>query len=122
MKLHLANPGETKLFTAHDKDHVMVNDERYDHSIAVIAGEVRSDWAVADFDSLSAAHFDYFLSLKPDVLLLGTGSIQRFPHPRLYRSLTDAGVGVECMDTPAACRTYNILVMEDRKVVAAILF
>jgi uncharacterized protein len=121
LKLHLANPGETKLFTAHGKDHVMVNGERYDHSIAVMAEEVRSDWAVADFDSLSAAHFDYFLSLKPDVLLLGTGSMQRFPHPRLYRSLTDAGVGVECMDTPAACRTYNILVVEDRKVVAAIL-
>jgi len=122
LKLHLANHGETKLFTAHGKDHVMVNGERYDHSIAVMAEEVRSDWAVADFDALSAAHFDYFLSLKPDVLLLGTGSRQRFPHPRLYRALTDAGVGVECMDTPAACRTYNILVAEDRKVVAAILF
>jgi len=121
LKLHLANPGETKLFTAHGKDHVMVNGERYEHSIAVMAGEVRSDWAVADFDDLREAHFDYFLPLKPDVLLLGTGSSQRFPHPRLYRSLTDAGVGVEFMDTPAACRTYNILVVEDRKVVAAIL-
>ena len=99
----------------------MVNGERYDHSIAVMAKEVRSDWSVADFDALSDEHFEYFISLKPDVLLLGTGSRQRFPHPRLYRSLTDAGVGVECMDTPAACRTYNILVVEDRKVVAAIL-
>jgi len=99
----------------------MVNGERYDHSIAVMSGEVRSDWAVAEFEALSEAHFDYFLPLKPDVLLLGTGSGQRFPHPRLYRSLTEAGVGVECMDTPAACRTYNILVAEDRKVIAAIL-
>lgn len=100
----------------------MVNGERYDRSIAVMPGEVRSDWVVADFDALNAAHFEYFLPLKPDVLLLGTGSRQRFAHPGLYRSLTDAGVGVECMDTPAACRTYNILVAEDRKVVAAILF
>ena len=122
MKLHLANLGDTKLFTAHGADHVMVNNERYDHSIAVLPGEVRSDWEVTGFDALSAAHFDYFLALKPDVLLLGTGARQRFPHPRLYRSLTDAGIGVECMDTPAACRTYNILVAEDRKVVAAILF
>lgn len=121
MKLHLANLGDTKLFTAHGPDHVMVNGERYDRSIAVLAEEVRSDWAVADFDALSAADFDYFLALKPDVLLLGTGARQRFPHPRLYRSLTDAGIGVECMDTPAACRTYNILVAEDRKVIAAIL-
>jgi len=119
--LHLANPGETKFFTAHGSDHVMVNGVRHEHSIAVMAGEVRSDWDVPDFDSLSEAHFDYFLPLRPDVLLLGTGSSQRFPHPRLYRSLTNAGVGVECMDTPAACRTYNILVVEDRKVIAAIL-
>jgi len=122
LKLHLANPGETNLFTAHGNDHVMVNGERYGHSIAVMAREILADWDVAAFDSLSAAHFDCFLSLKPDVLLLGTGPTQRFPHPGLYRSLTDAGVGVECMDTPAACRTYNILVVEDRKVIAAILF
>ena len=121
MKLHLADPGETKLFTAHGPDHVMVNDERYEHSIVVVAEAVHEDWRVASFDELSEAHFDYLLTLKPDVLLLGTGARQRFPHPRLYRSLTDAGIGVECMDTAAACRTYNILVTEDRKVAAAIL-
>ena len=121
MKLQLTNLGEIKLFTAHGPDHVMVNGERYGHSIVVLAKEVRSDWAVAGFEQLTEAHFAYFLALKPDVLLLGTGATQRFPHPRLYRSLTDAGIGVECMDTPAACRTYNILVAEDRKVIAAIL-
>ncbi|KXS33823.1 MAG: Uncharacterized protein AWT59_0038 [Candidatus Gallionella acididurans] len=121
MKLHLSNPGDTKLFTAHGADHVMVNGERHERSIVVLAEEVRSDWVVAGFDELSEAHFAYFVALKPDVLLLGTGATQRFPHPRLYRALTDAGIGVECMDTPAACRTYNILVAEDRKVVAAIL-
>lgn len=121
MKLHLSNPGDTKLFTAHGADHVMVNGERHERSIVVLAEEVRSDWVVAGFDELTEAHFAYFVALKPDVLLLGTGATQRFPHPRLYRALTDAGIGVECMDTPAACRTYNILVAEDRKVVAAIL-
>ena len=99
----------------------MVNGERFDRSLVVLAEEVRVDWAVAGFDGLEEMHFAYFLALKPDVLLLGTGATQRFPHPRLYRVLTDAGIGVECMDTPAACRTYNILVAEDRKVVAAIL-
>lgn len=99
----------------------MVNGERFDRSIVVLAEEVRSDWAVAGFGGLAETHFEYFLALKPDVLLLGTGVTQRFPHPRLYRALTDAGIGVECMDTPAACRTYNILVAEDRRVVAAIL-
>ena len=122
MKLHLDKLGETKLFTAHGADYVMVNGERYNQSIVVMAEMVHGDWVVTDFDSLNAAHFDYFVALKPDVLLLGTGARQRFPHPRLYRSLTDAGIGVECMDTPAACRTYNILVAEDRRVIAAILF
>jgi uncharacterized protein len=121
LKLHLADPGDTRLFTAHGPDHVMVSGERYEHSIVVLAEEVRVDWTVADFDELNEAHFSYFLALKPDVLLLGTGPRQRFPHPRLYRSLTDAGIGVECMDTPAACRTYNILVAEGRRAIAAIL-
>ena len=121
MKLHLADPGDTKLFTAHGAGHVMVNGERYDRSIVVMAEAVRSDWMVDGFEELDESHFDYFLSLKPDVLLLGTGTTQRFPHPRLYRALTAAGIGVECMDTAAACRTYNILVAESRRVIAAIL-
>lgn len=122
LKLQLGSLGDTKLFTAHGTDHVMVNGERYAHCIVVLAGEVRSDWAAGDFEQLAEAHFAYFLELKPDVLLFGTGATQRFPHPRLYRALTDAGIGVEFMTTPAACRTYNVLVAEDRKVIAAILF
>ncbi len=122
VKLHLADPGNTKQFTAHGADYVMVNGERFDHSIVVSAEEVRSDWTVAGFDALSEANFNYFLALRPDVLLLGTGSKQHFAHPRLVRALTEAGIGVECMNTPAACRTFNILVAENRKVIAAILF
>jgi uncharacterized protein len=122
LKLHLANLGDTKLFTGYAIDHVMVSRERFDASIVVQASEVHTDWNIDSFDDLTEAHFEYFLALKPEVLLLGTGSKQRFVHPRLYRSLTDAGIGLECMTTPAACRTYNILAEEDRKVIAAILF
>lgn len=121
MKLHLANLGETKLFTGYGTDHVMVNKERFEHSIVVMAEEVRDDWQVANFEALNEASFEYFLSFQPEVLLLGTGTRQYFAHPRLYRALTDAGIGLECMDTPAACRTYNILVEEGRRVIAAIL-
>jgi uncharacterized protein len=121
LKLQLAQLGDTNLFTAHGADHVMVNGERYGHSVVVLAEEVRSDWAAPGFDQLAEAHFEYFLDFRPDVLLLGTGATQRFPHPRLYRALTEAGVGVESMTTPAACRTYNILVAEGRRVIAAIL-
>ena len=121
MKLQQDNPADTKLFTAHGQDYVMVNGERFVQSIVVMASDIRIDWNVAYFGELSESHFAYFLALDPDVLLLGTGATQQFPHPRLYRTLTDAGIGVECMTTPAACRTYNILAVEDRKVIAAIL-
>ncbi|MBK9160007.1 MAG: Mth938-like domain-containing protein [Nitrosomonadales bacterium] len=121
MKLYLADPGDTKLFTAHGDDHVMVNGERFGSSVVVLADAVHSDWEARSFDDLDEAHFACLLAYDPDVVLLGTGARQRFPHPRLYRALTDARIGVECMDTPAACRTYNILVAEGRRVVAAIL-
>jgi uncharacterized protein len=86
-----------------------------------MANEIRSDWNASAFESLAPEHFDYFVTLKPEVLLFGTGAKQRFGHPHLYRNLLASGIGIEFMDTPAACRTYNILVAEDRKVVAAIL-
>ena len=122
MKFHLANLGNTQRFTAHGSHHVVVNGARYDHSIVVLADKVHADWGVNSFEELGEAHFTYLIALKPEILLLGTGARQRFPHPRLYRALTDNHIALECMDTPAACRTYNILVAEDRKVAAAILF
>ena len=121
LKLHLAHPEDNKLFTSYADDHVVVSRERFDANIVVHTHEVLTDWDAQNFDSLTEAHFEYFLALKPEVVLIGTGKKQRFAHPRLYRSLTEAGIGVEFMDTPAACRTYNILAEEDRKVVAAIL-
>ena len=121
MKLHLANLGDTKMFTAHDAESVFVNRIKFNHTIVVNATEVREDWQVANFDALNESHFKYFLAEQPDVILIGTGATQRFAHPKLYRVLADLGIGVEFMDTPAACRTYNILVAEDRKVVAAIM-
>jgi uncharacterized protein len=109
------------LFTAHGEGYVSINSKRYHQPLVVTAGEVRTDWTATDFASLSAAHFEYFLELKPDVLLFGTGTKQHFARPELYRALIQARIGIEFMDTPAACRTYNILVAEDRKVVAAVL-
>jgi hypothetical protein len=65
--------------------------------------------------------FEGLLKYKPEMVLLGTGASLRFPHPSLTRALTDAGVGLEVMDTPAACRTFNILAAEGRSVVAVLL-
>jgi uncharacterized protein len=121
LKLHLFTNTTQKIFTAHGADYVAVNGERYTQSIVVMPQQVQLDWLIPDFDALAEAHFEYFLAHRPEVLLMGTGKSQRFPNPRLYRALTAAGISLECMDTPAACRTYNILVAEDRKVIAAVL-
>lgn len=122
LKMQLTQPGGVRMFTSHGDGYVAVNGERFNASIVVLASEVRSDWQVAAFDALTEADFAWFLELKPEVLLVGTGARQRFAHPRLYRALAEAGIAIEFMDTAAACRTYNILVAEDRKVAAAILF
>ncbi len=121
MKLHLHTSTTQKLFTAHGDGYVMVSGQRFEHSIVVSPEQVFTDWPAQEFDTLGEAHFAYLFTLKPEILLLGTGTKQRFPHPRLYQQLTASGIGVECMDTAAACRTYNILMGEDRKVIAAIL-
>jgi uncharacterized protein len=121
LALHLQTDTNLNLFTGHGEGYVSVNTRHYRQPIVVTAGEVRTDWLATDFATLAAAHFEYFLELKPEVLLFGTGAKQQFAHPELYRGLIQARIGIEFMDTPAACRTYNILVAEGRKVAAAVL-
>lgn len=121
MKFHLSNFGNQKIFTAHGAGYVKVSGEHFEHSIVVTPEQVHLDWHAPCFDSLNETHFNFFIALKPEVILFGTGAKQRFAHPKLYRALTDARIAIEFMDTPAACRTYNILMAEDRRVVAGIL-
>lgn len=121
MKLQLSNTANQKIFTGHGDGYVMVSGERYERPIIVTPQEVHTDWPPRNFAELEAGHFAQLLDFKPEVVLLGTGPRQQFPHPSLYRQLVEANIGVEIMDTPAACRTYNLLVADDRKVVAAIL-
>lgn len=121
MKFHLSVNSGQNIFTAHGEGYVQVNEQRYEQAIIVTPEQVLTDWPARSFALLTEADFSHFLTFKPEVLLLGTGSQHRFAHPQLYRALTAAGIGVEFMSTPAACRTYNILSAEDRKVVVGIL-
>ena len=79
------------------------------------------DWAPARFDALALEHFALLAALEVEVVLLGTGARQRFPAPGLTEPLRAARVGLEVMDVAAACRTYNILLAEERRVAAALL-
>lgn len=122
MKFHTSsNPGQN-IFTAHGEGYVQVNAQRFEQPIVVTPERIIDNWTGCSFASLTEADFEFFLSLQPEVLLLGTGSQHQFAHPQLYQALSNAGIGVEFMSTPAACRTYNILMSEDRKVVVGILF
>ena len=121
MKLHASAPGAVNTFTGYGEGYVMVNGERRDSSVVVLADRVVG-WPAKAFDALTLEDFSFISELKPEIVLLGTGARQRFPHPRLTRALAEAGIGVEVMDVQAACRTYNILVAEARKVAAALLF
>ena len=121
MKLHASAPSALNTFTAYGEGFVMVNGERHEANLIVLP-ERLLPWDVAGFDALAEADFLVFLELDLEILLLGTGPKQRFPHPRLTQALARKRVGVEVMDLQAACRTYNILMAEERRVAAALLF
>ena len=82
---------------------------------------ILDDWPPESFADLTHSHFEQLIELEPELVLFGAGVLFKFPEPSLTRSLIDANIGVEVMDTPAACRTYNVLVLEERKVIAALL-
>jgi len=120
VKLHQAGALTVNSFTGYGEHYVMVNGRRYESSLVVLPGQVL-DWKVKSFDALTMEDFSILQGLGVEIVLLGSGARQRFPHPRLTAALARAGIGVEVMDVQAACRTYNILVAEERKVAAALL-
>ena len=120
MKLH-AQTGIAQLVTGTGPGWVRVNAQEYRASLVLTPATVHPGWAPGGFTQLSEADFAALLAHAPEILLLGTVTVQRFPAPRLLRALTDAGVGTEVMNTAAACRTFNILTGEGRQVVAALL-
>jgi uncharacterized protein len=79
------------------------------------------DWAPISIETLQAEHLDLIIELQPELVLLGTGTRLTFPAPQLLASLHRQRIGVEVMDTAAACRTYNILMGEGRFVVAGLI-
>jgi len=121
VKLHAAAPSARNAFSGYGADYALVNGRRIDTS-TIVTPEQLLPWSAAGFDALAEADFEVFLKLDLEVLLIGTGARQRFPAPRLTRALMEERVGIEAMDVQAACRTYNILMAEGRRVAAALLF
>ncbi len=121
MKFEQDNPAGRNTFTGYGEGYVEVNRKRHATSLVVSADRLVTDWPARSIEGLTADHFAAVMALAPEILLLGTGPRFAFPAPALLAPLRQAGIGVEVMDTPAACRTYNILLGEGRNVVAALV-
>ena len=123
MKLHADKPDQVSV-TAYGDGWIAINGERHSTSLVLgVNGKVRV-WEVNRFDGLKEEHFAGLLQdgePAPELVILGSGSRLRFVPPGLLRPLIDRRIGVETMDTGAACRTFNILAGEGRRVVAALL-
>ncbi|MGV0999269.1 MAG: Mth938-like domain-containing protein [Fluviibacter sp.] len=121
MKLHLAQNAGMLTFSSHGPGYVSVNGTRYEESVMVCGRTVEKNWAPDGFEGLTERQFEHLASLGAEIVLFGSGERQRFPRPELLKALIAKGIGLEVMDTKAACRTYNILVAEGRQVACGVL-
>jgi uncharacterized protein len=120
VKLHLQAPA-ANIVTGSGPGWVRVGQTEYRSNLLLLPDAIVGYWAPQGLAALQEADFAALLQYTPELVLLGTGARQQFVHPRLLQALTAARVGVETMDTRAACRTFNILVAEDRRVAAALV-
>jgi uncharacterized protein len=112
---------DVQAITGYGSGWVAVNGERINHSVIVGSGGERIAWPARHFDELGAEHFAQLAAVPAEVAIFGSGSRIRFPKPAWLAPLIEKNVGLETMDTAAACRTYNILAQEGRRVVVALL-
>lgn len=120
MKFHL-QPQASNLVTGTGRGWVRIGTQEFRENVVLTPDAITPGFAPNGFDALTEADFERLLATSPDIVLLGTGEAQRFPHPRVTAPLARSRVGLEVMDTRAACRTYNILVGEGRSVAAALI-
>ncbi len=100
---------------------IAVDAEKFSTSLVISSRGERQVWDCSHYDQLTGAHFAPLAALRPELVIFGSGARLRFPRPEWLQALVAQGIGLETMDTAAACRTYNILAGEGRHVVAALL-
>ena len=109
------------LVRAYQDGQLTIGSQHYRSSVILTPERVLDDWRPQQYQELHDEDFHVLRELQPEIVLLGTGPALHFPAPSLTALLLEAGIGVEVMNTAAACRTFNILLAEDRAVVAALL-
>lgn len=121
MKFAESDPNEGYFVTMYDDDIIQINGKNFNASLIISSQQLKDDWSPRSPTELISEHFDPIIQLKPEVVLIGTGHKLIFPSIEIYSELIKRGVGVEFMDTGAACRTYNILNGEGRNVVCGLI-
>ena len=106
---------------AYDDTSISINNQSFTESLAVSSHSFIEHWPVKHINELNSASLNLLLELQPEVIVIGTGNKLEFPSPQTYSEVINQGIGIEFMDSGAACRTYNILISENRKVVAGII-
>ena len=122
MKLQADRIEGQNAIARHGPGGVIVNGVEHRRSVLVPWSGAVVPWPVDAFANLTDAHFAALAALTPELVIFGSGSRIRFVHPSLLKPLIERRIGIETMDTAAACRTYNVLLAEGRSVVAALLF
>jgi uncharacterized protein len=121
MKFSLDSQDGRFAITAYSADGIRVGEDWYRSHLLLTAEQIIAPWAVPGLTQISAGDFEPISSYRPEVILLGTGSSQHFPSGALLAAFARQGIGLEVMATQAACRTYNILLSEGRRVAAGLL-
>ncbi len=121
MKLQSDPHSGANTITGYGDGYIEINKIPYSHAVLLSSDGEILEWAVKSFEELSPADFTQMATLKPELIIIGTGKRQRFPKPELLKTLIEAKLGFEVMDSQAACRTYNILVGEGRQVLLALI-
>jgi uncharacterized protein len=106
---------------AYGPDWVSIGKQKITRSVVLGSRGERLDWACKRFEDLQASHFAQLAELNAELVIFGSGQRLRFPKPGWLQPLIEKQIGLETMDTPAACRTFNVLASEGRHVIAALL-
>ncbi|MFZ9613844.1 MAG: Mth938-like domain-containing protein [Candidatus Methylopumilus sp.] len=121
MKFHLIQSDNKNLITGYDLNWVEVNQERHHSSLIVTPNQLLLEWPVKSIKDIKENSFEAIESLNVEIILLGTGNIQEHLEPRLLEYFSKKNMAVESMNNQSACRTYNILANEERKVLLALM-
>ena len=121
MKFHLIQSDNKNLITGYDSNWVEVNQERYHSSLIMTPNQLLLEWPVKSIKDIKENSFEAIESLNVEIILLGTGNTQEHLEPRLIEYFSKKNIAIESMNNQSACRTYNILANEERKVLLALM-